>query len=99
MCARTIFELAMLLCFGFTWPLTSWRMLCTHRAEGRGLLPTSLVLCGYLCGMTAKLLACVDGAALAPIFWMYLLNVASVSFNLALQWHFGRAATPRLALA
>lgn len=99
MSATTIFEVTMLLCFGFTWPLTSLRMLRTRRCEGRGLVPTSLVLCGYLAGMAAKLCACADGDGLASIFWMYLLNAVSVGVNLALQWHFGRAASARLATA
>ncbi len=89
-----LLEAAMLACFGISWPLAAWRMLRLRRAEGRGLLPTSLVLCGYLAGITAKLCVACGGGPLAPVFWLYLLNAGSVSANLALQWHFGHRRAP-----
>ena len=63
-----------------------WRR---RRAEGRGLLCTGIVLAGYLAGDVAKFLSGGDGVP-PPVFWLYLCNTASVAFNLALQWHFGR---------
>lgn len=86
--ATQIFEAAMLACFGAAWPLANLRMLRSGRAEGRGLMPTSLVFTGYAAGMLAKLSA---AAALPPVFWLYVLNALSVALNLALQWHYGRA--------
>ncbi len=85
-----LLEAAMLICFGIAWPLVSLRMLRTRRADGKGLTFTLIILCGYLVGASAKLLAANQGAALAPVFWLYLLNAASVGVNLSLQWFFGR---------
>lgn len=94
-----LLEALMLACFGISWPLAAWRMLRLRRAEGRGLLPTALVLAGYLAGLTAKVCAACGGGTLAPIFWLYLLNATSVSVNLALQWHFGRRPARALLAA
>lgn len=82
-------EVAMLTCFGISWPPAAWRMLRRRRAEGRGVLPTGLVLAGYLAGLAAKVCIACDSGVLPPIFWLYLLNAISVSVNLALQWHYG----------
>ncbi|MFO1273136.1 MAG: hypothetical protein U1F50_15915 [Rubrivivax sp.] len=84
-----LLEVAMLTCFGVSWPLGALRMLKSRRAEGRGLLPTALILAGYLAGLGAKVCVACGGGGLAPIFWLYLLNTGSVAANLALQWHYG----------
>lgn len=93
--ASLILEAVMLACFGLAWPLACLRMLRYRRAEGRGLLPTGLVLLGYAAGMVAKVNQGLEAGAFPPVFWMYLLNASSVAANLALQWHYGRA--PRVA--
>lgn len=92
-----LLEGTMLACFGLAWPLANLRMLRTRRPEGKGLGFTLVVLCGYLAGASAKLLLTAAGAALAPVFWLYLLNAGSVGLNLFLQWHLarpGRAGQP-----
>jgi hypothetical protein len=91
----TLLEAAMLICFGAAWPLANLRMIRSRRAEGRGILPTSLVLAGYNAGIAAKILCAWCGGALAPIVWLYLLNAASVGLNLWLQFHFGRHESSR----
>ncbi|MEO5883515.1 MAG: hypothetical protein ABIQ06_13940 [Caldimonas sp.] len=87
---HTVLEALMLVCFGFAWPLANLRMLRTGRPDGRGRVPTLLVLAGYSAGMAAKVVCACNGSGLAPIFWLYLLNASSVAMNLALQWHFSR---------
>lgn len=82
-------EAAMLVCFGLAWPLANLRMLRTRRASGNAAT-VALVFCGYLAGMASKLAGLGEHAALAPLFWLYLLNGASVAFNLVLLWHYGR---------
>ncbi len=90
MSAATILEMTMLICFGCAWPLASLRILRTRRVDGRGLLPTALIFCGYVAGMGAKLCACSIDGCLASVFWLYLLNAVSVGVNLGLQWYFSR---------
>ncbi len=93
-----LLEALMLVCFGIAWPLANLRMLRARRAEGKGLLFTLVILSGYVCGAAAKLAGLAQGAGLAPVFWLYLLNTASVAMNLALQWHFGRRTGASAAL-
>lgn len=83
----TFLEAVMLVCFGLAWPLANLRMLRTGRPEGKGLPFTLVILCGYASGATAKLVLAAQGAALAPVFWLYALNLGSVALNLFLQWH------------
>jgi hypothetical protein len=94
-----LLEAAMLICFGLAWPLANLRMLRSGRPEGKGLPFTLVILAGYLCGAAAKLIATSQGAPLAPVFWLYLLNTASVGVNLFLQWHCGVRAAARCAPA
>lgn len=88
--APMLLEGLMLLSFGVAWPVANLRMLRHRRPEGKGLGFTLIILCGYVAGASAKLLLTTHGAALAPVFWLYLLNGSSVALNLFLQWHYGR---------
>ncbi len=84
-------EALMLLCFGLAWPVNSLAMLRSRRPEGKGLTFTTIVWCGYLFGATAKLvLAFGAGTALAPVFWLYVLNSLTVAINAGLYCHFRR---------
>lgn len=84
-----VLEAAMLICFGLAWPVANLRMLQTGKAQGKGLPFTFLVLTGYISGAAAKLVLAAQDAPLAAVFWLYVLNAASVALNLALQWHYG----------
>ena len=86
----SILEATMLACFGMAWPVSCLRMLHRRCAEGRGLVPTGLVLCGYCAGIAAKLCIAASTGRVPPVLWLYLLNATSVATNLALQWHYGR---------
>ena len=77
MAPQQMLEAAMLVCFGLAWPLAAMRMLRTRRASGNAAT-VSLVFCGYLAGMASKLVGLDEQAALAPLFWLYLLNGSSV---------------------
>ncbi len=85
-----LLEAVMLLCFGLAWPLGALRMFRSRRPEGRGLMFTLIILAGYACGVLSKLLAAEADGALAPVFWLYLLNALSVAANATLQWHLSR---------
>jgi uncharacterized membrane protein len=85
-----VLEAVMLVCFGVAWPCASLRMLRTGRAQSNGLGFTLVILFGYLFGASSKMLVAVRGAELAPVFWLYAVNAASVAVNLGLQLHYGR---------
>ena len=83
-----VLEAVMLVCFGLAWPMANLRMLRTRQATGKGSGFTSLILLGYLSGAASKVMMSSDGSALAPVFWLYVLNAFSVAANLVLQWHY-----------
>lgn len=83
-----VLEAVMLVCFGVAWPCATFRLLRTGRAQSNGLVFTVIILCGYVFGAASKELIAMRGAQLAPVFWLYALNAASVGLNLALQMYF-----------
>jgi hypothetical protein len=97
--APVLLEGLMLTCFGLAWPMANLRMLRTGRAEGKGLVFTLIILCGYLAGAAAKIALSTAATPLAPVFWLYALNATSVGMNLVLQWHLGRRSRSSLVAA
>ncbi len=97
MCLETLLEAAMLVCFGVAWPVANLRMLRARRPEGKGMVFTSIILMGYVAGALAKCVSIGPGQPLPGMFWLLIINGASVMFNLMLQWYFGRAIHRRLA--
>ena len=93
----TLLETAMLICFGVAWPLANMRMLSSGRAEGKGMVFTAIILCGYVAGALAKLALASHGHTL-PVFWLYALNTVSVGGNLLLQWRLGRPPAAPIGL-
>jgi hypothetical protein len=90
-------EAVMLVCFGLAWPVENLRMLRTRQARGKGPAFTGLIMVGYVAGAASKLLLMSDTQALAPVFWLYVLNALSVAANVGLQWHFRPRSTQRLS--
>lgn len=79
-------EFAMLFAFGFSWPfaiLKTWR---SKRVDGKSPAFMIIILIGYACGIAAHL---VEGTKLWLCF-VYLADMALVSTDLALYFHFSR---------
>lgn len=87
----TMLEAVMLMCFGVAWPLANLRMLRSGHVEGKGMVFTAIILCGYIAGALAKLALMVRGHTLPTVFWLYVFNTVSVGINLLLQWRLGAA--------
>ena len=87
-----ICEFFMLFAFGFSWPFAIWR---TYRAgksgagvSGKSPMFMSIVLCGYVGGILARLLdANPSNDWLVAV---YVLDMALVSTDLALYIHYSR---------
>ena len=94
----TLLEGTMLICFGVAWPLANLRMLRSGRAEGKGLVFTAIILCGYVADALAKLALSSHGHTLPPVFWLYALNTVSVGGNLLLQWRLRRRPAAPIGL-
>lgn len=94
-CLPSLLEGTMLLCFGLAWPLNTLGMLRRRRAEGKNLVFTGVILVGYVCGALAKwVLAMAHEEPLAPVFWLYVTNAATVTLNGAVYLYYRREARP-----
>lgn len=81
-------EFAMLFAFGFSWPFAIMKTWRSKRVDGKSPAFMIIVLVGYACGIAAHL---VEGTKLWLCF-VYLIDMALVSTDLALYFHFSRRA-------
>jgi len=75
----SIFEAGMLLCFGASWPFSVYKTWKAKTNKGKSLIFLWLVLIGYLCGITHKLLYSRD-----LVIGIYLLNTTLVLIDIIL---------------
>lgn len=83
-----LFEIAMLLCFGASWPLNLWKNYRSRSAEGKSLAFLLLVFAGYLAGITAKLTSESYMAEFADkwyVLMFYCLNLMMVGTNVVIH--------------
>lgn len=74
----SILETAMLICFGFSWPINLIKAYKAKTAKSTSLPFILLIIAGYLAGIGAKIVSGQINYVLAA----YLLNLAIVSLNL-----------------
>ena len=72
-----ILETAMLLCFGFSWPLNVIKAYRAKTAKGMSLPFILLIMAGYVAGISAKIVSGQINYVLAA----YILNLTMVSLN------------------
>lgn len=84
-----ILEAGMLVCFGFAWPIDVLRTLRTRRVEGKSAGFMGLVLLGYVCGMTAKVLR-AWGHWPEVVTALYAFNAVMVATDIALTLYVRR---------
>ena len=71
------FEILMLIAFGASWPLNVIKSLKTKSTKGKSALFLMLIIFGYLCGITAKLINPVYMASFSSkwyVLFFYFLN-------------------------
>lgn len=73
-----IFETAMLLCFGASWPLALIKNYKSATAKGMSLPFLMLITLGYIFGLTAK----VASDNYTYVFWVYIFNLSLLVLNL-----------------
>ena len=86
-----IFEMCMLLCFGFAWPVSIMKALKTRSAKGQSILFLLVVWAGYVCGILSKFAA----GHVTYVLAFYCLNLAMVTVNIVVylrNLHLDRAA-------
>ncbi len=75
----SIFEVIMLVCFGFSWPFAILKTVRVKNPTGKSYLFMGLIIIGYVAGCIHKILYHWDF-----VFWLYLLNLLLVSADFAL---------------
>ena len=73
----TLLEAVMLVCFGFSWPLSLMKNIKAHSAKNMSLPFILLIIFGYVAGITAKFLA----RKFNYVLIIYFLNLFIVSLN------------------
>lgn len=67
------YEIAMLVCFGASWPFSIHKMLQTGRSDGKSLVFLVLVMIGYLFGFIHKLFYNLDIVIVLYAFLMLVV--------------------------
>ena len=80
-----VFEAAMLICFGSSWPISILKAVRTKHVRGKSLGFMGLIFIGYLFGVTAKCIyAATLDVPLPPVTALYALNGLLVGIDIAL---------------
>ena len=75
-----IFETMMLVCFGVSWPFNIAKSYRSRTARGKSIGFQTLVIIGYISGITGKILT----GKVSYVVAVYLLDLLMVSIDLAL---------------
>lgn len=98
-----IFEIGMVICFGFSWPFNVLRAYKARTAKGTSLLFTLLIVIGYVSAIVGKfILIAEQGAAYWNVtriiaFVFYWINLAMVSTGLVIYFRNKRLDAARAA--
>ncbi len=88
----------MLICFGCSWPASILKSLRTRFVRGKSPAFMLIVMTGYVCGITHKLLnpPAPDAGFLAScVLWLYVGVLILVSTDLVLYCLFRKNTEPR----
>ena len=76
------FEMIMLVCFGLSWPFNIAKSIRSRTAKGKSVLFEIMIIIGYLCGVTGKLI----GGNITYVLAFYALDILLVSTDLILTF-------------
>lgn len=80
-----IFEAAMVICFGASWPLNLYKSVKSKTAKGKSLLFEVLIALGYVCGIIGKIYSfTVFDTPVTYPFIFYILNLVMVTADIVL---------------
>ncbi len=77
-----ILETIMLICFGFSWPISVVKNIKARTAKSMSLPFILLILLGYVAGIASKFIA----GNYSYVLVVYFLNIASVGANLVVYF-------------
>lgn len=77
-----IFEAAMVICFGLSWPLSVWKSWRSRTAQGKSLLFELFIWLGYVAGIAGKIIT----GRITYVFIFYIINIVMVSVDILLYF-------------
>jgi hypothetical protein len=77
----SIFEIAMLLCFGFAWPFSIIKSWKSRTTKGKSLTFLLIVIAGYTAGILHKIFYNYD-----IVVWFYVANMTMVAADTVLYY-------------
>lgn len=75
-----IFEAAMVICFGLSWPVSVYKSWKSRTAKGKSLMFEIFIWIGYICGIVGKIIT----GNITYVFIFYILNLVMVSTDICL---------------
>lgn len=78
----SFFEAMMLICFGFSWPLSVYKSYTSKTAKGKSLVFTIVIIIGYMMGIIGKLI----NHNITYVLALYFINLLFVSVDLMLYF-------------
>ena len=75
-----LFEVLMLVCFGFSWPFNIAKSLKSRTAKGKSVAFELCIVVGYVCGLAGKILA----GNITYVVIVYVLDLLMVTTDLLL---------------
>ena len=76
----------MLIIFGCSWPANIHKSLTSKTTLGKSLVFEVLVVIGYLCGITAKVIIFNRTGEMQASFWFYILDISMVLTDICLYF-------------
>jgi ABC-type multidrug transport system permease subunit len=76
-----IFEILMLICFGFAWPTSIYKSITSKSIEGKSVVFLYVIIAGYLFGIVHKIINDPDF-----VIVLYVLNAMMVFIDLLLYY-------------
>jgi hypothetical protein len=77
-----LFEAAMVISFGISWPMSIIKSYTSRTAKGKSLFFLLMILFGYGCGIASKLIA----DKITYVFIFYVLNLIMVAIDTVLYF-------------
>jgi hypothetical protein len=77
----SLFEIGMLICFGFAWPTSIYKSIKSKSVEGKSVLFLYIIMTGYVFGMVHKLMYSLDF-----VIVLYAINFLMVFTDLLLYY-------------
>jgi hypothetical protein len=77
----SVFEIGMLLCFGFAWPISIYKSYTSKSTKGKSLLFIYVIFVGYIFGIFHKIIFSLDFVLI-----LYIINLIMVATDLGLYY-------------